>query len=309
MFNIGLIENLFNLLYSAIIVFFLCRLSITLVYILNIFKRKKLWSIIFISIIGLYNLSGCFQYLIDLIMLREKFHLQTFLVCAAMFFVIGGLCFGMIKQLGGINFKTKRQREYEREVNGKDRNFLPFIVIAFVALLGSLFSGFYYTLVEVNKTTAIVSFITSGISLLAIVLFIVLQIKADKHKKESKGLVVDSPKVTVLKERTCVLVIEDEFDTFIYKSTHKGQIELKKFIGNIIDYYYVQSYGVLKHKDEEYDLFGFKTSSFDRALLDQIKMEKFDSEVVKAAVPYLEKNRTKTIELDENLNPIDSFDA
>jgi uncharacterized membrane protein len=119
----------------------------------------------------------------------------------------------MIKQLFGMKFKTRRQREYERDVNGKDRNFLPTIVLTIVALMGALFSGFYYTFVEVNKMTSIISFITAGILLLVIIAFIFLQIKSDKHKKESKGLVVDNPKVTILKERTCVLVIEDEFMT------------------------------------------------------------------------------------------------
>lgn len=71
----------------------------------------------------------------------------------------------------------------------------------------------------------------------------------------------------------------------------------------------MSSYGVLKMKGEEYKLYGLKTTSFDVDLYQDIKMDRFESDALEGLVPYLDKNNVKVFTLDDDNNPVNSFDA
>ena len=217
--------------------------------------------------------------------------------------------FGMLNAVTQIKVKTRRQREYERAVSGKQKNYAVFVILCAISFVSCSISALYYKVVENDTKSMIIYLIIAGVSLILGVLLTLATIKNNKIKDEADNKIIKPQNNYFTQERICVLVIEDSKGHYLYKGTHKGPMKLEEYVGNLTEYYYVQVYGVLKFKDTEYDLFGFKTTALDKALLSEIKMEKFESKEVEAILPYLQKNRSKVFELDDNLNPIESFDA
>ena len=215
----------------------------------------------------------------------------------------------MLNAVVQIKVKTRRQREYERAVSGKQSNYAVFVILCGIAFVSCSISALYAKLVE-NDTKSMITYIIIAATSLALgVILALVTIKNSKVKAEADNKIIKPQNNYYSEERVCVLIIEDGKGHYLYKGTHKGPMKLDEYVGNLTEYYYIQVYGVLKFKDTEYDLFGFKTTSFDKTLLSEIKMEKFESKEVEAILPYLQKNRSKVFELDDNLNPIESFDA
>lgn len=134
-------------------------------------------------------------------------------------------------------------------------------------------------------------------------------INAKLTKKEDSSNVITIKSQTISKEQKIIFILDIEGSHEFYKKEIKGSVNLHDLLGRIADYYYVSSYGVLKMKGEEYKLYGLKTTSFDVDLYQDIKMDRFESDALEGLVPYLDKNNVKVFTLDDDNNPVNSFDA
>ncbi len=310
----SMILNLFLILIE---VFFWNRIIISLVMFINSIKRKKLWSgIIVTAVDGLLLWLYCIRYLVNVDSLASpelsKAAIITFsLICGAI--VLFMYVQTMIAISPSIRLKTRRQREFERSVKGKEKNYAFPLVVSVIALFAGIISLIYYKVNYISdyKTYVTMSIVIISIAALVLLYTIVNMITYSKLRKgqDNSNVITIKPEGMISKESNVVFILEVDGICEFYKAKIKGSVNLRELLGTISDYYYISSYGILKDNDEEFKLFGLKTSSFDVDLYSQIKMDRFESDKIEAIVPYLEKNHQKIFTLDENKRPINSFDA
>ena len=287
-----------NLFLILIEVFFWNRIIVSLIYFIPSVKRKKLWSTFLVSLL---DAALLYVYSIDTL-IRINSSESTVskgatITCAILSGVI--IVFMYIQTLisisPSIRIKSSRQRRFERAMVGGEVSYAVPLVITGVAFLGGLFSWIYYQINYTSsyKTTLIVSRVITIICETLFVFFLVKTIKSQ----------------TISKEQKIIFILDIEGSHEFYKKEIKGSVNLHDLLGRIADYYYVSSYGVLKMKGEEYKLYGLKTTSFDVDLYQDIKMDRFESDALEGVVPYLDKNNVKVFTLDDDNNPVNSFDA
>lgn len=304
-----------NLFLILIEVFFWNRIIVSLIYFIPSVKRKKLWSTFLVSLL---DAALLYVYSIDTL-IRINSSESTVskgatITCAILSGVI--IVFMYIQTLisisPSIRIKSSRQRRFERAMVGGEVSYAVPLVITGVAFLGGLFSWIYYQINYTSsyKTTLIVSRIITIICATLFVFFLVKTIISAKlTKKENSSNVITIKSQTISKEQKIIFILDIEGSHEFYKKEIKGSVNLHDLLGRIADYYYVSSYGVLKMKGEEYKLYGLKTTSFDVDLYQDIKMDRFESDALEGLVPYLDKNNVKVFTLDDDNNPVNSFDA
>lgn len=304
-----------NLFLILIEVFFWNRIIVSLIYFIPSVKRKKLWSTFLVSLL---DAALLYVYSIDTL-IRINSSESTVskgatITCAILSGVI--IVFMYIQTLisisPSIRIKSSRQRRFERAMVGGEVSYAVPLVITGVAFLGGLFSWIYYQINYTSsyKTTLIVSRVITIICATLFVFFLVKTIiNAKLTKKEDSSNVITIKSQTISKEQKIIFILDIEGSHEFYKKETKGSVNLHDLLGRIADYYYVSSYGVLKMKGEEYKLYGLKTTSFDVDLYQDIKMDRFESDALEGLVPYLDKNNVKVFTLDDDNNPVNSFDA
>lgn len=300
-----------NLFLILIEVFFWNKIIVSLIYFIPSVKRKKLWSTFLVSLL---DAALLYVYSIDTL-IRINSSESTVskgatITCAILSGVI--IVFMYIQTLisisPSIRIKSSRQRRFERAMVGGEVSYAVPLVITGVAFLGGLFSWIYY---QINYTS---SYKTSRvITIICATLFVFFLVKtiinAKLTKKEDSSNVITIKSQTISKEQKIIFILDIEGSHEFYKKEIKGSVNLHDLLGRIADYYYVSSYGVLKMNGEEYKLYGLKTTSFDVDLYQDIKMDRFESDALEGLVPYLDKNNVKVFTLDDDNNPVNSFDA
>lgn len=286
-------------------------------------KTRKRTTIILLALLNLALIwTNGLSYFVEA--MKNDIHLGAFDIILLVLRIVAVLfiyALFMQRLFGKIRFKTRRQKEFERQMQGKNKSYLTPLIIFSVTLITGIFGWIYYQINYTSdyKTDRNVSIAMTVISVLALGYFIFKAVTAKKLENTASNQqefrtnqfnAKESPMFTAREaERTCVFIIQTDDAHYFYKGTYKGRIALNELVGTIGDYYYISSYGTLNAKSGRYDLFGVKTSYFDIELLNQIKLTRFESAEIEAVLPYLEKNHTKEFNLDENNNPINSFDA
>lgn len=305
-----------NLFLILIEVFFWNRIILSLVYFIPAIKRKKLWTIILISV-----LDGALLYLYSIDTLIRLNSIETPVSKSGMitYALLAGviIIFMYIQTLVSISpsirIKTNRQRRFERALVGGEVSYAVPLVITGVGSLGGIFSWIYYELNYTSsyKTTLVVSRVISITCLTLFVFFLVKTIINSKQVKKNNNSsnVINIKSPILSKEQKIIFILDVDGKHEFYQKEVKGSINLRDLLGRVADYYYVSSYGILKMNGEEYKLFGLKTSTFDVDLYQDISMDRFTSDVLEGLIPYLDKNNAKVFTLDEENNPVNSFDA
>lgn len=305
-----------NLFLILIEVFFWNRIILSLVYFIPTIKRKKLWTIILISV-----LDGALLYLYSIDTLIRLNSIETPVSKGGMitYALLAGviIIFMYIQTLVSISpsirIKTNRQRRFERALVGGEVSYAVPLVITGVGSLGGIFSWIYYELNYTSsyKTTLVVSRVISITCLTLFVFFLVKTIINSKQVKKNNNSsnVINIKSPILSKEQKIIFILDVDGKHEFYQKEVKGSINLRDLLGRVADYYYVSSYGILKMNGEEYKLFGLKTSTFDVDLYQDISMDRFASDVLEGLIPYLDKNNAKVFTLDEENNPVNSFDA
>lgn len=304
-----------NLFLILIEVFFWNRIIVSLIYFIPSVKRKKLWSTILVSLL---DAALLYLYSIDTLIrinsIESPVSKGATITCAILSGAI--IVFMYIQTLisisPSIRIKSSRQRRFERAMVGGEVSYAVPLVITGVAFLGGLFSWIYYQINYTSsyKTTLIVSRVITITCATLFVFFLVKTIISTKAtSKENSSNVVTIKSQVISREQKIIFILDVEGKHEFYQKTIKGSINLRDLLGRIADYYYVSSYGVLKMKGEEYKLYGLKTTSFDVDLYQDIKMDRFTSDALEGLVPYLDKNNVKVFTLDDDNNPVNSFDA
>lgn len=295
-------------------------------------KARRLWSGILLTVL---DFSLLWVYAISAFVAAAKtpgpqLSAMDVFIGVIRIIAIGFVYFFFMTMLfGKLKFKSRRQKEFERAMGNREKNYAVPILICSIALVAGIIGWVIYQINYTSdfKNDLIISIVITAIGAIGLAYFVTKAILVKKkgpstmqftnefngtsnfyqNQAKENASTFTVPKVE--KDRTCIFIIQDANSHYFFKGTYCGKVALNDLVGTIGDYYYVSSYGTLKAKGNEYDLFGVKTSYFDDSLLSQIKLEPYDSEEIEAILPYLEKNRAKVFELDQNNNPINSFDA
>lgn len=298
-------------------VFFWNRIIISLIMFMRSVQRKKLWSTVIVSLVdGFLLWYYCIDNFLNLDQLvTPELSKGSIITISIIYGAI--IIFMYVQTIITISppkmIKSRRQRAFERKVAGKEKSYAFPVVVSSVGLLGGIVSWIYY---KVNYISDYKTYITLSISITIIsalvFIYTIINIIANKRNPknvDNSNVITIKQESFIAKESNVVFILEVDGTHEFYKSRIKGNVNLKDLLGSISDYYYISSYGVLRDGDVEYKLFGLKTSSFDVDLYSQIKMDRFESDKIEAIVPYLEKNHQKIFTLDENKQPVNSFDA
>lgn len=217
------------------------------------------------------------------------------------------LCYvSVIVELFSIKIKNRRRREFERRLRGEPANLTGLIVVLAIFMVCGIGSAIYYGLnyTTDNKQSMILSIVMACVTAVGLVFAILKTIKNKKLKMDINNNSFNKESIKSssfnAKERICVFIIQDDYNHYFFKAKHTGSIELRQYVGDIIDDYYLSAYGIARFGGNEYDLFGIKTSFFDKDLLKEIKMEQFESEELQSLLPQLDKDHHKIFDLDGN---------
>lgn len=299
---------LLNLFVILIEVFFWNRIIVSIVSFISSIKRKKMWAIILVSVLDalllwLYGIDTLINYNTYVSQGEQPLYviLNGVLSSAVVIFMYLQTIYAINP---GLKFKSARQRRFERDVKGKEVSYAVPLVITGVLGAGGVFSWIYYSINYTSsyETELLTSKIVSIVCITLFVYFIVMTIIKAKMPKPQDDCNVITIKAEVSKEYQIIFVLDVEGNVELYKTTVKGNINMKDLLGNIADYYYISSYGILRKDGCEYKLYGIKTTSFDIDLYPEIKMERFIDKDIERIVPSLDKNHSKIFNFDETIN-------
>lgn len=303
-----MVSVLLNLFVILIEVFFWNRIIVSIVSFIGSIKRKKMWAIILVSVLDtlllwIYGIDTLINYNTYVAQGEQPLYviLNGVLSSAVVIFMYIQTIYAINP---GMKFKSARQRRFEREVKGKEVSYAVPLVICGVLGAGGIFSWVYYSINYTSsyETELLTSKIVSIICITLFIYFIVMTIIKAKMPKPQYDCNVITIKAEVSKEYQIIFVLDVEGNVELYKTTIKGNINMKDLLGNIADYYYISSYGILRKDGVEYKLYGIKTSSFDIDLYPEIKMERFIDKDIERIVPSLDKNHSKIFNFDEVIN-------
>ncbi len=275
-----------NIISLAISTFIVSSIIMAIINVLPI-RKKRLWDIIIISIYSLGELGS--YLLMFLYNINDLNLIITLEIISSILGIIIGYIAIMMIILDGIKiFKSKRLKEFERNLNNKDSKSIPkwiFSIISGILCIILLIIGLITT---INYTKSLlISIIGLYIGfliflLLSIYLFIT---GLSKHKN--------------IKASNLLFIVDFENHKYIYTSTINKEFSINDALGSIQDVYLIDEYGLLITPIKHYVVMGIKLEYSGKKYLDDINMEKIESNEFDEIISKYQKYNKKRIEIDE----------
>lgn len=257
-------------------------------FIINILplRKKRIWQLIIIS---LYDLSSLITY-------ASIFFIATdiYTILAGVGGVLGVLIAyiaTLMIILDGVKlFKSKRLKEFEREINQKEGTSIPKNIVGIVFLiLATILLGFSIFVITKYNPTLLLTLIGA---LIGFTLFTILGI-----------LFIMSGKAvhTKINSSNLMLVINLPSKTLTYTCTINKELSVDDALGKIKDIYYLDEFGLLITPNTKYLVKGMKSDEMSNDCLNSLKMQLMDDRFDHITTNFKKYSRQK-ITVDENLN-------
>lgn len=250
-------------------------------------KNKRVWQI---GIITVANVSPIIGYLISLFTITSLTFLTIIDILGSILGVLIAYTASMMIILDGISiFKSRRLREFERNIKNKDGKSLPRSILSLICMIifgvllaYSIISGLNYD--EKILVSFIGTIIGSVISLgLAIYFFISSRPIHKTIKAENLLFIINLPE----KKK-------------VFKKELSKDFTYEDALGELLDTYMIDEYGMLITANERYLVKGIKVNQIDQATLSKIRMEPYEEPPFGEALDKYQKYNRKKIFLDEN---------
>lgn len=278
-----------NIISLAIATFIFGSIIMAIINALPI-RKKRLWDIIIVSIYSLIELG---QYILIIIFNINSLDLIAILeIIASILGIIIGYTAIMMIILDGIRlFKSKRLKEFERNLNNKESTSIPkwiFSIISGILGIVLLVFGIISTINYTKELLISVIGLYIG-SIIFIGLGIYLFIAGlPKHKK--------------IKASNLLFIVDFDNNKYIYTTSITKEFTISNAIGSIQDLYLIDEYGLLITPEKHYIVKGIKLEYSGKHYLNEINMERVETNDFDEAISKYQKYNRKRIELDENNN-------
>lgn len=249
-------------------------------------RNKRVWQSVVISLFCLGEIIGyvlifILPYTLDLITILE--------VIGSIFGVLIGYIASMMIVLDGVSiFKSRRLKEFERNLNNKEGRSFPKWILAIIAVSLSSILLIYgiITLIHYDSKlllTTIGLFVGAVIFLgVGIYLFIC---GAPKHKK--------------IHAENLLLIVDIEGQKTIYQAKLSKDFTIEHALGKLMDIYMLDEFGLIITPSNHYIVKGIKLDYSTKDILKEIQMTPYEGNAFDEAIKNFQKYNRKKIILDE----------
>ncbi|MDE7214026.1 MAG: hypothetical protein K2N42_05555 [Anaeroplasmataceae bacterium] len=249
-------------------------------------RNKRVWNSIIISLFAVGEILGYLlifvtPYALDLITILE--------VVGSIFGVLIGYVAAMMIVLDGITlFKSRRLKEFERNLNNKEGTSFPRWILATISVTLGLMLLIYGIITALNYDsklllTIIGLFVGAAIFIgVSIYLFIS---GAPKHK--------------TIRAENLLFIVDYEGEKMIYQANITKEFTIEHALGKLMEMYMLDEYGLIITPSNHYIVKGLKLEYSAKNMLNEIHMDKYEGNAFDEAIQNFRKYNRKKIILDE----------
>lgn len=253
------------------------------------FKKKRLIQIIAVSLI---DVGTIINYIIAIFSSTNL--VNTLIILGEILSVfVAYIAIMMILLDGVILFKSRRLRQFERDLNNKSGKSIPryalssICLILFVVLL-------FYTITTIANYDAdlLVSLIGAAIGT---ALFLGFGIYF---------LISGLPQHKSIKAEKLLFVLNLNGKTRLFTTEISTKDSYQNAIGSLSDMYILDEYGLLITPTDKYVVKGMKITNINDDIISKIHMDEIEANMYSSAIGEFNKYTRKKITIDENQNII-----
>ncbi len=250
------------------------------------FRNKRLWQSIIISLFCLGEISGYVLIMLELYEVELLFILE---LIGSIFGVLIGYVASMMLVLDGVKlFKSRRLKEFERNLNNKEGTSVPRWILAIISGVLGIMLFIYGIIISIHYDKqlliTIIGLFLGAIAFLGTSIFFFLS-GASKHK--------------VLRAENLLFVVDLDGQKKVYQAKLSKEFTIEQALGKLNELYLLDEYGLIVTPSHHYIVKGIKLEYSARALLETIQMAPYEGNLDEALANFQKYNRKKII-LDEN---------
>lgn len=249
-------------------------------------RNKRVWNSIIISLFAVGEIIG---YLFIFVASDSLDFIEILEVIGSIFGVIIGYVASMMIVLDGITlFKSRRLKEFERNLNNKEGTSFPRWILAIMSGSLGLMLLIYGIITSLNYDsklllTIIGLFVGAAIFIgVSIYLFIS---GAPKHK--------------TIRAENLLFIVDYEGQKNIYQAKLSKEFTIENALGKLMEIYMLDEYGLIITPYNHYIVKGLKLEYSAKNMLNEIQMSKYEGNVFDEAIKNFQKYNRKKIILDE----------
>ena len=249
-------------------------------------RNKRLWQSLVISLFCLGEIVGYVlifvtPYALDLLTILE--------VIGSIFGVLIGYAASMMMVLDGITlFKSRRLKEFERNLNNKEGTSVPRWILAVISvslgLMLLIYGIFTLTHYDPKLLVTVIGLFVGAVLFLGVAIYL---------------FVTALPKHKTIRAENLLFIVDLEGEKLIYQAKLSKEFTIENAIGNIMEIYMLDEYGLIITPKEHYIVKGLKLEYSAKHLLKDIQMTLFEGNDFDEALPHFQKYNRKKILLDE----------
>ncbi|MDE7263475.1 MAG: hypothetical protein K2N64_02280 [Anaeroplasmataceae bacterium] len=253
-------------------------------------KNKRIWQIAVISLFSLGEVAG---YIFIMLSVYEVEFLFILELIGSIFGVMIGYVASMMIVLDGISlFKSKRLKEFERNLNNKEGTSFPKWILALIAgalgLMLLIYGIVTVTHYDAKLLLTIIGLFIGAVIFLGVSIYLFIS-GAPKHK--------------IIRAENLLFVVDLEGQKTIYQAKLTKEFTLENALGKLMEIYMLDEYGLIVTPTNNYIVKGIKLEYSAKDLLKTIQMTPYEGNLDEALSKFQKYNRKKII-LDENNNII-----
>lgn len=249
-------------------------------------RNKRIWQSIVISLFCLGEIIGYVlifvtPYNLDLITILE--------VIGSIFGVLIGYVASMMIVLDGISlFKSKRLKEFERNLNNKEGTSFPRWILAVISCCLGLMLLIYGIITVVNYHSklllTIIGLFVGAVIFLGVGIYLFIS-GAPKHKN--------------IRAENLLFIVDYEGEKKLFEAKLSKEFTIEAALGKLMEVYILDEYGLIITPTNHYIVKGLKLEYSSKHMLDQINMNPYDGKNFDEAIKNFQKYNRKKIILDE----------
>lgn len=249
-------------------------------------RNKRIWNVIILSLFAVSEILG---YLFIFVASNSLDFIEILEIIGNIFGVIIGYVASMMIVLDGITlFKSRRLKEFERNLNNKEGTSFPRWILAIISGALGLMLLIYGIITSLNYDSKLLLTII-GLFLGAAV-FIGVSIYL---------FISGAPKHKAIRAENLLFIVEYEGEKMIYQANLSKEFTIENALGKLMEMYMLDEYGLIITPSNHYIVKGLKLEYSAKNMLNEIHMSKYEGNEFDEAIKNFQKYNRKKIILDE----------
>ncbi|MDE7106395.1 MAG: hypothetical protein K2O22_04430, partial [Anaeroplasmataceae bacterium] len=250
------------------------------------FRNKRVWQSAVITLFCLGEIIGYIlifvsPYALDLITILE--------VIGSIFGVIIGYVASMMIVLDGITlFKSRRLKEFERNLNNKEGRSFPRWILATISgslglmlLIYGIITALHY---DSKLLLTIIGLCIGAVLFIGVSIYLFIS-GAPKHKS--------------IRAENLLFLVDYEGQKLLYQAKLSKEFTIEDALGEIMSIYMIDEYGLIITPTNHFIVKGLKLEYSAKHMLKNIQMTLFEGNDFDEALSHFQKYNRKKIILDE----------